>query len=42
MGDVANGTIEDPAFSPGVGGAMDLAVGAKAIRVIVDHTSKMG
>jgi 3-oxoadipate CoA-transferase, beta subunit len=37
-GDVANGTTEDPAFPPGVGGAMDIAVGAKAIRV-VDHES---
>ena len=31
-----------PAFPPGVGGAMDLAVGAKEIRVIMDHTSKKG
>jgi 3-oxoadipate CoA-transferase beta subunit len=41
-GDLANWTTEDPAFPPGVGGAMDLAVGAKAIRVIMDHTSKNG
>src|SRR3984885_3596642 len=41
-GDLANWTTEDPAFPPGVGGAMDLAVGAKAIRVIMDHTSKSG
>jgi 3-oxoadipate CoA-transferase, beta subunit len=41
-GDLANWTTEDPAFPPGVGGAMDLAVGARAIRVIMDHTSKNG
>jgi 3-oxoadipate CoA-transferase beta subunit len=41
-GDLANWTTEDPAFPPGVGGAMDLAVGAKAIRVIMEHTSKNG
>jgi 3-oxoadipate CoA-transferase beta subunit len=41
-GDLANWTTEDPAFPPGVGGAMDLAVGARAIRVIMDHTSKRG
>jgi 3-oxoadipate CoA-transferase beta subunit len=41
-GDLANWTTEDPAFPPGVGGAMDLAVGAKAIRVIMDHTGKRG
>jgi 3-oxoadipate CoA-transferase beta subunit len=42
QGDLANWTTEDPAFPPGVGGAMDLAVGAKAIRVIMEHTSKKG
>jgi 3-oxoadipate CoA-transferase beta subunit len=41
-GDLANWTTEDPAFPPGVGGAMDLAVGAKQIRVIMEHTSKRG
>jgi 3-oxoadipate CoA-transferase, beta subunit len=41
-GDLANWTTEDPAFPPGVGGAMDLAVGAKAIRVIMEHTDKKG
>src|SRR5580658_9771191 len=29
-GDLANWTTDDPAMSPGVGGAMDLASGAKA------------
>jgi 3-oxoadipate CoA-transferase beta subunit len=41
-GDLANWTTEDPSFPPGVGGAMDLAVGAKEIRVIMDHTDKSG
>jgi 3-oxoadipate CoA-transferase, beta subunit len=41
-GDLANWTTEDPNFPPGVGGAMDLAVGAKAIRVLMDHTTKDG
>jgi 3-oxoadipate CoA-transferase beta subunit len=42
QGDLANWTTEDPAFPPGVGGAMDLAVGAKTIRVIMEHTGKKG
>jgi 3-oxoadipate CoA-transferase beta subunit len=41
-GDLANWTTEDPNFPPGVGGAMDLAVGARQIRVIMEHTSKKG
>jgi 3-oxoadipate CoA-transferase beta subunit len=41
-GDLANWTTEDPAFPPGVGGAMDLAVGAKEIRVLMEHTHKSG
>ena len=41
-GDLANWTTNDPSFPPGVGGAMDLAVGAKAIRVIMEHTDKKG
>jgi 3-oxoadipate CoA-transferase beta subunit len=41
-GDLANWTTEDPAFPPGVGGAMDLAVGARQVRVIMEHTSKKG
>jgi 3-oxoadipate CoA-transferase beta subunit len=41
-GDLANWTTEDPAFPPGVGGAMDLAVGAKEIRVLMEHTGKKG
>lgn len=41
-GDLANWTTENPKFPPGVGGAMDLAVGAKAIWVLTDHTTKQG
>jgi 3-oxoadipate CoA-transferase beta subunit len=41
-GDLANWTTEDPAFPPGVGGAMDLAVGAREIRVLMEHTGKKG
>jgi 3-oxoadipate CoA-transferase, beta subunit len=41
-GDLANWTTEDPNFSPGVGGAMDLAVGAREVRILVEHTTKDG
>lgn len=41
-GDLANWTTDDDEFPPGVGGAMDLAVGAKAIRVIMEHVDKKG
>jgi 3-oxoadipate CoA-transferase beta subunit len=41
-GDLANWTTEDPSFPPGVGGAMDLAVGAKQIRIMMEHTGKKG
>lgn len=41
-GDLANWTTEDPNFSPGVGGAMDLAAGAKEVRVLLEHTTKDG
>jgi 3-oxoadipate CoA-transferase beta subunit len=41
-GDLANWTTEDPNFSPGVGGAMDLAVGAREVRAILEHTTKEG
>jgi 3-oxoadipate CoA-transferase, beta subunit len=42
QGDLANWTTEDPGFPPAVGGAMDLAVGARQIRVLMEHTSKSG
>jgi 3-oxoadipate CoA-transferase, beta subunit len=41
-GDLANWTTEDPDFPPGVGGAMDLAAGAREVRVLVEHTTKEG
>jgi 3-oxoadipate CoA-transferase, beta subunit len=41
-GDLANWTVEDPAMPPGVGGAMDLAVGAREIRVILEHNTREG
>lgn len=41
-GDLANWTTEDPSFPPGVGGAMDLAAGAREVRVLVEHTTKDG
>ncbi len=42
QGDLANWTTEDPGFPPAVGGAMDLAVGAREIRVLMEHTGKNG
>jgi 3-oxoacid CoA-transferase B subunit len=41
-GDLANHATDDPVFPPGLGGAMDLAVGAKEVRVLVEHTTKDG
>ena len=41
-GDLANWTTDDPKVPPGVGGAMDLAVGAKEIRVLLEHTTRDG
>jgi 3-oxoadipate CoA-transferase beta subunit len=41
-GDLANWTTEDPDYPPGVGGAMDLAAGAKEVRVLCEHTIKEG
>jgi 3-oxoadipate CoA-transferase, beta subunit len=41
-GDLANWTTDDPTFPPGVGGAMDLAVGAKEIRVLLEHNTRSG
>ena len=41
-GDIANWTTENPKFPPGVGGAMDLAVGARDIWVLMEHTTKKG
>lgn len=41
-GDLANHATDDPAFPPGLGGAMDLAVGAKQVRILLEHTTKDG
>ena len=41
-GDLANWTTDDPKFPPGVGGAMDLAAGAKEVRVLLEHTTRDG
>ena len=41
-GDLANWATNDPHFPPGVGGAMDLAAGAKEVRVMLEHTTKDG
>ena len=41
-GDLANWATLDNARPPGVGGAMDLAVGAKEIFIITDHCTRDG
>ena len=41
-GDVANWSRSDNDFAPAVGGAMDLAVGAKRLWVVMEHTTKGG
>ena len=41
-GDLANWATLDTSTPPGVGGAMDLAVGAKRIFVMMDHCTKTG
>ena len=41
-GDLANWTTDDPGFPPGVGGAMDLAVGARQVWVLMEHQTKSG
>lgn len=41
-GDLANWHTGDPNAIPAVGGAMDLAVGAKKVYVATEHTTKTG
>lgn len=41
-GDIANWATSDEDDAPAVGGAMDLAVGAKRLWILMDHTTKEG
>jgi 3-oxoadipate CoA-transferase, beta subunit len=41
-GDLANWSTNDRDFAPGVGGAMDLGVGAREVRALMEHTTKAG
>lgn len=41
-GDIANWSTADRDMAPAVGGAMDLAAGAKALWVLMEHTTKEG
>jgi len=41
-GDLANWATDDDDFPPAVGGAMDLAVGAKKVLVLTTHTTTAG
>ena len=41
-GDLANWSTGEPGAIPAVGGAMDLAIGAKATFVMMEHTTKAG
>ena len=41
-GDLANWSRSDNDRAPAIGGAMDLAVGAKRIWVVMEHTTKSG
>jgi 3-oxoadipate CoA-transferase beta subunit len=41
-GDVANWATSENDTAPAVGGAMDLAAGAKRLWVIMEHTTKTG
>lgn len=41
-GDLANWSAERSNFAPGVGGAMDLASGAKHVRVLMEHVTRQG
>ena len=41
-GDIANWRTSDPKAIPAVGGAMDLALGAKKLFVMMEHLTKAG
>ena len=41
-GDLANWATDDETFPPAVGGAMDLAAGARRIYVMMDHCTRGG
>jgi 3-oxoacid CoA-transferase B subunit len=41
-GDLANWATSENDTAPAVGGAMDLAAGAKRLRVLMEHTTKDG
>ncbi len=41
-GDLANWSTGEPGAIPAVGGAMDLAIGAKRVFVMMEHTTKQG
>ncbi|MGH7033746.1 MAG: 3-oxoacid CoA-transferase subunit B [Stellaceae bacterium] len=41
-GDLANWATNSDRLAPGVGGAMDLAAGAKDVRVLMEHNAKDG
>ena len=41
-GDIANWSISDNDSAPAVGGAMDLAVGARQVWVLMEHQTKSG
>ncbi len=41
-GDLANWITDAPDAIPAIGGAMDLAIGAKRVLIMMDHTSKLG
>lgn len=41
-GDLANWATDDERYPPAVGGAMDLAVGARQVYVLMRHTTKDG
>jgi len=41
-GDIANWSISDIDSAPAVGGAMDLAVGARRVWVLMEHQTKSG